>query len=87
MTFDGVLLALVLACTGYLVLLYSLYFSLMVLVHVESRRRRRERSVDDPDALAASRFAPGVSIIVPCVQRERRPSGRRAVRSTIRSSR
>jgi len=65
MTFDGVLLALVLACTGYLVLLYSLYFSLMVLGHVESRRRRRERSVDDPDALAASRFAPGVSIIVP----------------------
>ena len=65
MTFEGVLRALVFGCTGYLVLVYGVHFSLMALGHVESRRRRRERSVDDPDTLAASRFAPGVSIIVP----------------------
>ena len=65
MTFEGVLRALVFGCTGYLVLLYGVHFSLMALGHVESRRRRRERSVDDPDTLATSRFAPGVSIIVP----------------------
>jgi cellulose synthase/poly-beta-1,6-N-acetylglucosamine synthase-like glycosyltransferase len=64
-TFEGVLRALVFGCTGYLVLLYGVHFSLMALGHVESRRRRRERSVDDPDTLATSRFAPGVSIIVP----------------------
>jgi cellulose synthase/poly-beta-1,6-N-acetylglucosamine synthase-like glycosyltransferase len=64
-TLEGVLRTLVLACTGYLLFLYGVYFALMVLGHVEARRRRRERSVDDVDMLATSRFAPGVSIIVP----------------------
>jgi cellulose synthase/poly-beta-1,6-N-acetylglucosamine synthase-like glycosyltransferase len=65
MTLEGVLRAAVVACSAYLVLLYGLYFSLMSIGLVESRRRRRERSVDDLDVLADSRFAPGVSIIVP----------------------
>ena len=41
MTFEGVLRTLVFGCTGYLVLLYGIHFSLMALGHVESRRRRR----------------------------------------------
>lgn len=65
MTFEGVLRALVLACMAYLCLLYAAYFALMLIGHVEARRRRRERAVDDVDTLATSRFAPGVSIIVP----------------------
>ena len=65
MTLESVLRASVLACTAYLVLLYGMYVSLMVVGLVETRRRRRERSVDDVELLAESRFAPGVSIIVP----------------------
>ncbi len=65
MTLETGLRAAVLACSAYLILLYGLYFSLMAIGFVESRRRRRERSVDDLDVLAVSRFAPGVSIIVP----------------------
>jgi poly-beta-1,6-N-acetyl-D-glucosamine synthase len=55
----------VVACGAYLVLLYGIYSTLMLVGLVETRRRRRERAVDDLDALAGSRFAPGVSIIVP----------------------
>ena len=55
----------VLVCTGYIVLVYGMYVFLMLLGHVESRRRRRERALDDVDALVGSRFAPGVSVIVP----------------------
>jgi cellulose synthase/poly-beta-1,6-N-acetylglucosamine synthase-like glycosyltransferase len=57
--------AAVLACTAYLCVLYVFYVSLMAVGLVETRRRRRERAVDDVDALAVSRFAPGVSVIVP----------------------
>jgi cellulose synthase/poly-beta-1,6-N-acetylglucosamine synthase-like glycosyltransferase len=64
-TLESVLRAAVLACTGYLVLLYGMYLSLMVVGLVETRRRRRERWVDDVELLAESRFAPGVSLIVP----------------------
>jgi cellulose synthase/poly-beta-1,6-N-acetylglucosamine synthase-like glycosyltransferase len=49
----------------YLLVVYSAYWWLLFLGLVETRRRRREREVDDVDALATSRFAPGVSIIVP----------------------
>ena len=41
----------VLACTGYIVVVYGMYVLLMLLGHVESRRRRRERALDDVDAL------------------------------------
>jgi len=80
-TFEGVLRTLVLACTAYLALLYTLYFTLMVVGHVEARRRRRERAVDDVDTLATSRFAPGVSIIVPAYNESGGLTG--AVRSLL----
>ena len=65
MTFEGTLRALVLLCAGYLGLLYTIYVGLMLAGMIETRRRRRERSVDDVDVLATSRFAPGVSVVVP----------------------
>ena len=42
-----------------------MHWGLLVVGLVETRRRRREREVDDVDALSDSRFAPGVSILVP----------------------
>ena len=65
MTLEPVVRASVLACTAYLVVLYGMYVSLMAIGLVETRRRRRERCVDDVGLLAESRFAPGVSIVVP----------------------
>ncbi len=65
MTLERILPLLVLACAAYLAVLYVGYFALVALGHVEARRRRRERAIDDADMLSASRFAPGVSIFVP----------------------
>ncbi len=65
MTLERILPLLVLACGAYLAVLYVGYFALVALGHVEARRRRRERAIDDADTLAVSRFAPGVSILVP----------------------
>jgi cellulose synthase/poly-beta-1,6-N-acetylglucosamine synthase-like glycosyltransferase len=64
-TFEGVVRACVLGCGVYLAVLYTAYTWLLALAFVETRRRRRERAVDDLDVLAESRFAAGVSIIVP----------------------
>ena len=65
MTLETGLLVGVLTCVAYLLLVYGMYIALLVLGHAESRRRLRERELDDPDVLVGSRFAPGVSIIVP----------------------
>ena len=65
MTLEGALRLCVVACGAYLVLLYGIYASLMLMGLVETRRRRRERAADDLALLAGSRFAPGVSILVP----------------------
>jgi poly-beta-1,6-N-acetyl-D-glucosamine synthase len=64
-TLETALHAGVVACCAYLLLVYGMYVALMLLGLVESRRRRRERALDDVDALVGSRFAPGVSVIVP----------------------
>jgi cellulose synthase/poly-beta-1,6-N-acetylglucosamine synthase-like glycosyltransferase len=64
-SFEGMLRASVLGCGVYLAVLYTAYIWLLALAFVETRRRRRERAVDDLDVLAESRFASGVSIIVP----------------------
>jgi cellulose synthase/poly-beta-1,6-N-acetylglucosamine synthase-like glycosyltransferase len=64
-TFEWVLRAAVLLCAAYLCVVYAAYFALMAVGFVESRRSRRELDVDDLDGLGASRFAPGVSILVP----------------------
>ena len=65
MTLDTVLRAGVLLCALYLCLVYASYVGLMLVGYFENRRRRREFAVDDVDTLAASRFVPGVSIVVP----------------------
>ena len=65
MTFEHGLHGGVLACAVYLVLVYGTYASLMIAGYVESRRRRRELALDDPTALGDSRFAPGVSVVLP----------------------
>jgi cellulose synthase/poly-beta-1,6-N-acetylglucosamine synthase-like glycosyltransferase len=62
---EAVLKIAVAVCTAYLLLVYGMHVALMVLGFVETRRRRRERALDDVDLLARSRFAPGVSILVP----------------------
>jgi len=64
-TLERIVPLLVVGCTVYLAVLYAGYFALVALGHIEARRRRRERSIDDSDMLAVSRFAPGVSILVP----------------------
>ncbi len=65
MTLEALLRASVLACTLYLLLVYGMYVWLMLVGFVETRRRLRERAGDDLDLLAATRFAPGVSVIIP----------------------
>ena len=65
MTFETLLRAAVLICGAYLVVLWTMHWALLAVGLVETRRRRREREVDDVDALSGSRFAPGVSILVP----------------------
>jgi biofilm PGA synthesis N-glycosyltransferase PgaC len=64
-TFETLLRAAVLICGGYLAVLWTMHWALLAVGLVETRRRRREREVDDVDALSGSRFAPGVSILVP----------------------
>jgi cellulose synthase/poly-beta-1,6-N-acetylglucosamine synthase-like glycosyltransferase len=64
-TAETVLQACVVACAAYLVLVYTMYASLMVVGFAEGRRRKRELAVDDVVALGGSRFAPGVSIVMP----------------------
>jgi cellulose synthase/poly-beta-1,6-N-acetylglucosamine synthase-like glycosyltransferase len=64
-TFETLLRAAVLTCGAYLVVLWMMHWALLAVGLVETRRRRREREVDDVDALSGSRFAPGVSILVP----------------------
>jgi biofilm PGA synthesis N-glycosyltransferase PgaC len=64
-TFETLLRAAVLICGAYLVVLWTMHWALLAVGLVETRRRRREREVDDVDALSGSRFAPGVSILVP----------------------
>jgi cellulose synthase/poly-beta-1,6-N-acetylglucosamine synthase-like glycosyltransferase len=64
-TFETALRLAVLSCGLYLLVLGTMHWGLLVVGLVETRRRRREREVDDVDALAVSRFAPGVSILVP----------------------
>ncbi len=65
MTLESVLRMNVVACVAYLLVVYGSYIFLMVLGLIETRRRRRERALDDVDQLARSRFGPGVSVIVP----------------------
>ena len=65
MTLEAVLRAGVAACAQYLGLVYTSYLALMVVGYVENRRRRREFRLDDVGFLGASRFVPGVSIVVP----------------------
>ena len=65
MTMGTVLQACVVACAAYLILVYGTYAALMVVGFAEGRRRRREFAVDDVVALGGSRFAPGVSIVMP----------------------
>ena len=65
MTFETLLRAAVLTCGAYLAVLWIMHWALLAVGLVETRRRRREREVDDVDALSGSRFAPGVSILVP----------------------
>ena len=65
MTLETALRVAVLTCGAYLALLWLMHWGLLVVGLAESRRRRREREVDDLDALSGSRFAPGVSILVP----------------------
>ena len=65
MTFETLLRAAVLICGAYLAVLWTMHWALLAVGLVETRRRRREREVDDVDALSGSRFAPGVSILVP----------------------
>jgi poly-beta-1,6-N-acetyl-D-glucosamine synthase len=55
----------VLLCAFYLCIVYGAYAALMIVGFVENRRRRREIAVDDLGTLAASRFVPGVSVVVP----------------------
>ena len=62
---ETVLQACVIACAAYLALVYAMYAALMVVAFAEGRRRRREFAVDDVVALGGSRFAPGVSIVMP----------------------
>jgi cellulose synthase/poly-beta-1,6-N-acetylglucosamine synthase-like glycosyltransferase len=64
-TFEALLRTSVLACTLYLLVVYGMYVWLMLVGFVETRRRLRERAGEDLDMLASTRFAPGVSIIVP----------------------
>jgi cellulose synthase/poly-beta-1,6-N-acetylglucosamine synthase-like glycosyltransferase len=64
-TFEALLRTSVLVCTLYLLVVYGMYVWLMLVGFVETRRRLRERAGDDLDMLASTRFAPGVSIIVP----------------------
>ena len=65
MIFETLLRTSVLVCTLYLVLVYGMYVWLMLAGLVETRRRLRERAGENLDVLAGTRFAPGVSIIVP----------------------
>ena len=65
MSFETALRIAVLTCVAYLALLWLMHWGLLVVGLVETRRRRREREVDDVDALSGSRFAPGVTILVP----------------------
>ena len=65
MTFEALLRTAVLACTAYLLVIYGMYVWLMLVGFAETRRRLRERAGDDLDMLAATRFAPGVSVIIP----------------------
>jgi cellulose synthase/poly-beta-1,6-N-acetylglucosamine synthase-like glycosyltransferase len=60
-----VLHAAVLVCAAYLSLVYAAYFTLMFIGFVESRRRRRERELENLDAYEDSRFFPPVTILLP----------------------
>ena len=70
MTLETVLRACVLACAFYLCLVYSMYLGLMLIGFAESRRRRKRKEGEDVDAVATSRFAPPVSILVPAHNEE-----------------
>ena len=81
MTLEALLRASVVACTLYLLLVYGMYFWLMLVGFAETRRRLRERAGDDLDLLAATRFAPGVSVIIPAYNESVGMAG--AVRSLL----
>src|SRR5687767_11616451 len=53
----------VLACFGFLFLVYALYGALLAVSLVEGRRRRREHRMEDFETLLASRFTIPVSIV------------------------
>lgn len=64
MTFSWLLHAAVLVCAVYLSFVYGIYFALMSVGFVESRRRRRVRALEDLEEVGDTRFFPAVSIVV-----------------------
>lgn len=55
----------VVACATYAAIVYGAYLLLMLSGLYENARRRREHAAVDYDTVASSRFAPGVSVIIP----------------------
>jgi cellulose synthase/poly-beta-1,6-N-acetylglucosamine synthase-like glycosyltransferase len=70
MMLETVLRTGVAVCALYLGLVYTSYLALMLVGYLENRRRRREVAVEDVGVFGASRFAPGVTIVVPAYNEE-----------------
>ncbi len=70
MTLQSLLHASVLVCTAYVILLYTTYLGLMLVGFVETRRHRIANEGDDLASIAGSRFAPGISVVVPAFNEE-----------------
>ena len=83
-TFEGVLRALVFACTGYLVLLYGVHFSLMVARSCRVAPAAPGAVGRRPGHARGVEVRPGREHHRPRVQRERRPAGRGSVAARAR---